>query len=198
MSFLFKLFLEVTFWLEHLLSSIPGNIGIHSRAIYYRNKWSSKQNVSLNNYCKIIEPKNILFKGKAFIGRNSFLSAQDGEIIIGKNFSCNTNLHLNASIQGKIIIGDDVLIGPNCVIRSSDHIHADINIPIKKQGHISEEILIGDNVWIGANTTILKGVKIGNGSIIAAGAVVNKNVDNLSIVGGVPIKHIKYRKSKNL
>lgn len=190
-----KLFFEIIIWIESILSIIPGKTGIYLRMLWYKSKWGNvSQKISIDVNCEFKSPKNIKFNGKAFFGKNSFISAEDGEIIIGKNFSCNNNLHLNASIQGKIIIGDDVLIGPNCVIRSSDHIHADINIPIKKQGHISEEIFIGDNVWIGANTTILKGVKIGKGAIIAAGAVVNKNVDSLSIVGGVPIKHIKYRK----
>ena len=194
MNFQLKIFSEIIIWLEDFISFIPGNIGIYLRSKWYRNRWKVKQSISINKYCEFIKPRNILFKGKAFIGNNSIFSAEDGEIIIGNNFSCNTNLHLNASIKGTIIIGENVLIGPNCVIRSSDHIYSDINKPIKHQGHISEKIIIGDNVWIGANTTILKGVKIGNGAIIAAGAVVNKNVDSLSIVGGVPIKHIKYRK----
>ena len=194
MNLFLKIFSEIVIWIEHFISLIPGSLGIYLRSMWYKNRWKKKQKISINKYCEFINPENILFEGRAYIGNNSLLSAEDGEIIIGNNFSCNTNLHLNASIEGKIIIGDDVLIGPNCVIRSSDHIHADLNIPIKKQGHTSEEILIGDNVWIGANTTILKGVKIGNGAIIAAGALVNKNVDSLSIVGGVPIKHIKYRK----
>lgn len=193
MKILFKFFSEISIWTEHFLSILPGNFGIYLRNLWYRNRWTLKQKISINKYCEFIEPKNILFKGEAYIGKNSFFSAEDGLIIIGKNFSCNTNLHINASINGEIIIGDDVLIGPNCVIRSSDHIYSDKNTPIKRQGHISEKIIIGNDVWIGANTTILKGVEIGNGAIIAAGAVVNKNVDPFSISGGVPVRHIKYR-----
>lgn len=59
-----------------------------------------------------------------------------------------------------------------------------------------QEIEIGNDVWIGANAIILPGVKIGNGAIIAAGAVVTKNVEPYAIVGGVPAKFIKYRFSK--
>jgi len=193
MKLLFKLYDEISIWIEHFLSHFPGKLGIYSRSLWYKNKWSLKQKISINNYCEFIKPKNILFKGKAFIGKNSFFSAEDGSIIIGKNFSCNTNLHINASIKGEITIGNNVLIGPNCVIRSSDHIYIDRNTPIKEQGHRSEKIIIGDDVWIGSNTTILKGTNIGDGAIIAAGAVVNKDVESYSIVGGVPIKHIKYR-----
>lgn len=194
MNLFLKIFSEIVIWIEHFISLIPGSSGIYLRSMWYKNRWKKKQKISINKYCEFINPENILFEGRAYIGNNSLLSAEDGEIIIGNNFSCNTNLHLNASIKGKIIVGNNVLIGPNCVIRSSDHIYTDINKPIQSQGHKSEKIVIGDNVWIGANTTILKGVEIGNGAIIAAGAVVNKNVEAFSIVGGVPIKHIKNRK----
>jgi len=55
---------------------------------------------------------------------------------------------------------------------------------------------IGHDVWIGANAVIMRGVKIGNGAVIAAGAIVNKDVEPYSIVGGVPARHLKYRFDK--
>ena len=55
------------------------------------------------------------------------------------------------------------------------------------------DIIIKDDVWIGANVTILKGITIESGSIIAAGTLVNKDVSQNSIVGGVPAKHLKFR-----
>ena len=54
-------------------------------------------------------------------------------------------------------------------------------------------MVIGNDVWIGSNVIILPGVKVGDGAILSAGAVVSKNVEPYSIVGGVPAKHIKYR-----
>lgn len=62
----------------------------------------------------------------------------------------------------------------------------------------NDSVEIGNDVWIGANCVILDGVKIGNGAIIAAGSIVNKDVENYSIVGGVPAKFIKYRFEKNI
>lgn len=194
MKKIFKLYSEILIWIEHFLSIVPGNLGIYFRSLWFKKRWTLKQNVSINNYCEFIKPENILFKGQAFIGKSSFFSAEQGSIIIGKRFSCNTNVHLNASINGEIVIGDDVLIGPNCVLRSSDHKFKNLNTTINKQGHNSGKIVIGDDVWIGANCTILKNVEIGNGAVIAAGAVVNKDVQSFSIVGGVPIKTISYRK----
>ena len=61
-----------------------------------------------------------------------------------------------------------------------------------------ESVVIGNDVWIGYNAIILNGIKIGDGAIIAAGAVVNKDVEPYSIVGGVPAKHLKYRFNKEI
>ena len=69
----------------------------------------------------------------------------------------------------------------------------DINTPIYKQGILKAKVIINEYVWIGSNATILKGVNIGRGAIIAAGAVVNKDVPEYTIVGGVPAKTIKKR-----
>ena len=66
-------------------------------------------------------------------------------------------------------------------------------IPTIKQDYIDASIVIEDDVWIGGGTTILAGVHIGKGAIIAAGAVVNKDVPEYAIVGGVPAKLLKKR-----
>ena len=97
---------------------------------------------------------------------------------------------MNASIKGNIKIGDNVLIGLNVVCRTANH-NFKKEININKQGHSYGNIEIEKNVWVGANCIILSGVKIGEGAVIAAGAVVNKDVDSYTIVGGVPAKLIK-------
>ena len=65
--------------------------------------------------------------------------------------------------------------------------------PEEKQPENDEEVIIEDDVWCGANVTILKGVTIGNGSVVAAGAVVTKSFPPYSIIGGVPAKLLKMR-----
>jgi len=115
-------------------------------------------------------------------------------VSIGNNCSFNYNVTIDASNCGSIIIKNDVIIGPNVVIRASDHNFEDVNIDINKQGHRSGIIKIQNNVWIGANVTITKDVEIGEGSIIGAGAVVTKNIPPYSIAGGIPAKIIKKRK----
>ena len=85
-----------------------------------------------------------------------------------------------------ITIGDNVKIGPNVVIRDSD------NHQIIRDGSVkSAPIHIGSNVWIGLNSVILKGVTIGDGAIIGAGAVVTKDIPPHCLAVGVPAKVIK-------
>lgn len=85
-----------------------------------------------------------------------------------------------------ITIGRGATIGPGVAIY--DHDHSDKN---NGNPYLTGAIVIGENVWIGANAVVLKGVHIGDGAIIAAGAVVNKDVDEGAVVGGVPASVIR-------
>lgn len=109
----------------------------------------------------------------------------------GKNLRFGKRVFINSGCkfqdQGGITIGDDVLIGHNVMIATLNHSMD----PMHRGDMVPGRVSIGDKVWIGANATILPGVKIGYGAIIAAGAVVNKDVAPLTIVGGVPAKVIK-------
>jgi acetyltransferase-like isoleucine patch superfamily enzyme len=112
-------------------------------------------------------------------------------ISIGDNVYFNRDTFITA--RDAVEIGNNVLIGPNVVINTGNHTFSDPKMPIVKQGHTSERIVIGDDVWVGANAIILKGVSIGEGSVIAAGAVVTKSVEPYTVVAGVPAKKIKDR-----
>ena len=105
----------------------------------------------------------------------------------------NFNVMINADCGGYIEIRDNVLLGPNVVIRASNHAYSRTDIPIKQQGHIAGRIILHEDVWLGANVVILPNVEIGKGSIVAAGSVVTKNVGDYSIVGGVPAELIEMR-----
>ena len=111
----------------------------------------------------------------------------------GRNIHIGKNVFINAGCkfqdQGGIYIEDGVLIGHNAVLATINHMED----PEKRAGMIFQPIHIEKNVWLGANVTVLPGVTIGEGSIIAAGAVVTKDVPPYAIVGGVPAKVIKYR-----
>ena len=109
----------------------------------------------------------------------------------GKNIRIGKRVFINSGCkfqdQGGITIGDDVLIGHNCVIATLNHAMD----PDHRGDMIPAPVKIGDKVWIGANVTILQGVEIGDGAIIAAGAVVNKNIPPRTVAGGVPAKILK-------
>ncbi|KAF5087960.1 Galactoside O-acetyltransferase [anaerobic digester metagenome] len=109
----------------------------------------------------------------------------------GKNIHVGKNVFINSGCrfqdQGGIFIGDGVLIGHNVVLATLNH---DSN-PQKRSDMYPAPIRIGNNVWIGAQATVLPGVTIGDGAIVAAGAVVNRDVPAKVIVGGVPAKSIK-------
>jgi acetyltransferase-like isoleucine patch superfamily enzyme len=112
-------------------------------------------------------------------------------IEIGYNLFINRGAFITA--PSKITIGDNVLIGPYVVINSGCHHYKDANNIIRNQGHKLLPIIIEDDVWIGSHVTILPGVVIGKGAVIAAGAVVTKSVEPYTVVAGVPAKEIKRR-----
>lgn len=95
-------------------------------------------------------------------------------------------------VSERVTIGRGGLIAPEVYI--TDHNHGmDLDRPMFEQPCIAGPVAIGDDVWLGANCVILPGVTIGNGAVISAGAVVNKDVPERAIFGGVPAKLIKYR-----
>lgn len=109
----------------------------------------------------------------------------------GKNIHLGENVFINSSChfqdQGGIYIGNNVLIGHQVTLATLNHMHS----PKDRGSMIPKAIHIGNDVWIGSNATVLPGVTIGNGAIVAAGAVVSKDVAPNTIVGGVPAKFIK-------
>ena len=95
--------------------------------------------------------------------------------------------------QGGIRIGKDVIMGPKVNIFSEDHGFNDLETPIRLQPTRRQGVTIDDNCWVGANSTIVDGVHIHSGCVVAAGSVVTKDVPPNSIVGGVPAKVLKAR-----
>lgn len=154
-------------------------------------------------------------------GHIRFLIHGAGSIVIGKNFHavstrkrsfltlfspCHITIIGNAQIvlgdhvglngttiaaRSKISIGDNTMIGPNTIIIDHDgHVAWPPSERWTKSGPVAE-IVIENDVWIGMNCIILKGVRIGRGSIIAAGSIVISNVDSNSLYAGNPAKKIK-------
>ena len=98
------------------------------------------------------------------------------------------------SICSGVKIGKYSMLANEVLITGSDHIFDNVDLPMYFSGRPeAPDTIIGDDCWIGARTIIMRGVKIGNGAIVAAGAVVTKDVKPYSVVGGVPAKFIKMR-----
>ncbi|MBQ4630515.1 MAG: acyltransferase [Clostridia bacterium] len=109
----------------------------------------------------------------------------------------NSGIGVRASISGNCTIGNDVMMGPDCIIHTRNHRFDDITKPMNTQGFQEEKpVVIGNDVWIGSRVTILPGVTIGNHVIIGAGSIVTKDIPDYAIAAGNPARVKKYRNEK--
>ena len=106
-------------------------------------------------------------------------------ITIGRDVFINSGCHFQD--QGGIEIGDGALIGHNVVLATINH---DLDPSMNRKNHYAP-IKIGAHAWIGSNATVLSGVSVGEWSVVAAGAVVTKDVPPMTVVGGIPARIIK-------
>ena len=127
-----------------------------------------------------------------FVGRNTIIYCQNGDVEIGDNANIGSNCQIFSA--RKVQIGNNVLIAAYTYLVGGGHIYKDPDIPVIEQGRTASGIEIGDNVWLGASVKVLDGVSIGEGAIIAAGAVVTEDIPPFAIAGGIPAKVIKLRK----
>lgn len=109
----------------------------------------------------------------------------------GRNITVGRDVFINACCHfqdhGGVTIGDGCQIGHNVVFATLNHGLS----PEDRQNTYPAPIVLGRNVWVGSNATILQGVTVGDNAVIAAGAVVTKDVEPATIVGGVPAKVIR-------
>ena len=112
-------------------------------------------------------------------------------ITIGKNVGIGEYAHLGGA--GGLSIGDDCIIGPYLSCHPENHRFLDTKELIRLQGTQRKGISIGKNCWIGAKVTLLDGVHIGNNCVIAAGAIINKDMPDNAVIGGVPARVIRSR-----
>ena len=112
-------------------------------------------------------------------------------VTIGNNSAVGAYSFLGG--QGGITIGNNVIMGPKVNIFSENHGFDDLSLPIRLQPTTRKGVVIDDNCWIGANSTILDGVHIGQGCVIASGSVVTKDLPVNSIAAGIPARVIRQR-----
>lgn len=113
------------------------------------------------------------------------------KIKIGNNVGIGEFAYLGGS--GGLEIGDECIVGQYLSCHPENHNYENLDFSIRNQGVDRKGIIIGKNCWIGSKVTILDGVKIGNGCILAAGSVITKSFPDNSIIGGIPAKLLKMR-----
>lgn len=187
-------------WLRLFLNKSHGIIFVgRNVAVRYRKHITIGKSVTIGSNVCI----NALCRKGVNIGNN--VTIKDGTIIegygvmrnLGEGLTIGNNVGISQNcfiaIRGNVIIGDYTILGPGISIFSENHIYKNVEIPIVSQGERRGDVKIGNGVWIGTRAIILSGVTIGDGAIVAAGAVVTKDVPQKAIVGGVPAKILKYR-----
>jgi acetyltransferase-like isoleucine patch superfamily enzyme len=127
------------------------------------------------------------------IGSYTKVKAAGGILRIGAHTRIANGCFLDAK-PGGLEIGNDALIGPNCVLLSSNYKFDQLGVPLEDQGMTSLGTRIGNNVFIGANSVVLDGSNIGDDTIIAPGSVVSGKIPPRVIAGGSPARVIFERR----
>ena len=138
--------------------------------------------IRIGSKCQIAP--GAIVQGNVELGENC--SVQTGSILIGYGTRENPD--------GAIRIGNNVRIAPFVQMIAANHRFDDTSRPITAQGLSHQPIVLGDDIWVAGRVMIMAGVTVGSGAILAAGAVVTKDVPPWAICGGVPAKILKSRK----
>jgi len=162
----------------NILSDLRGN----KKKIFIGKKSTICKYAALEVDTTDISESTIIIGDDTLISSFAIVRTYGGTIKIGNN--CFVNSFTVLYGHGNLMIGNNVLIGPQVTIVPVNHGFRDRNTPFKQQIPSLKGITIEDDVWIGAGVTILDGCIIGKGSVIGAGAVLSKSVEPYSIVAG--------------
>lgn len=128
----------------------------------------------------------------ASIRPSSYYGHEPGEgLEVGDGTAIGAGVWIGAS--GFVSIGRDVLFGPGVTILPENHVFDDLDATIKSQGVERAGVVVEDDCWIGARAVLLAGVRVGRGAVVAAGAVVTRDVAPFAVVGGVPAGVLRMR-----
>lgn len=177
-----------------LFAWIPTPLGIALRLYACKFLFRSCGAVRIAPHVSWLACGNISLASGVRIGEGCHVTASGGSLSMGRNTALSPGVHVSAD-GGSIVMGAHVAVGPYTVIRAANHRYDRLDVPIMVQGHVAGSIVIEDDVWIAANCTITPNVRIGQGAIVGAGAVVTKDIAAYSIVAGVPAAVIGHRKN---
>lgn len=184
-------------WLGSAKGLLLVGKGTSLRNVRYLHAGSS---VIIEDYVEIqaLSKRGIHLSNNTSLGRytvvrptGNYGGAVGEGLMLGEGSSLGPYCYIGCS--GHVSIGKHVMIGPRVSFFGENHVFDDLSVPIRMQGVRHGPVVVEDNVWIGSHVSILPNTRIGTGAVIASGAVVHKDVEPYSIVGGVPAKRIKYR-----
>lgn len=176
--------------LKFLRNTVSGSTKLRIRFFY--DNVSFGENVKLGRMVSIRTTDG----GKVVVGDNvciedsCLIVAQKGLLSIGNGTYVGHGTHICSIDQ--VAIGQNCLIAAYCVIRDMQH-GMETGLPMADQPQLASLVELEDDVWLGAHAVVTSGVKLGHGCVVAANAVVTKDVDANMIVGGVPAKVLKNR-----
>lgn len=200
-------------------SRIPGALGLFLRSIFYPmiigncghgivfgtnivlrhpGKIRIGSNAVIDDNClldaKGHDNKGIDIGDDVFIGRNSILSCKNGDIQLGNkvNIGFNCEVFSGSSVR----LADETMVAAYCYFIGGDHHLVSAEKSNLEQGSCSRGIEVGEKCWFGAGVKVLDGIKIGQNSVIGAGAVVNKDIAEYSVAVGVPARVIRDRRNQ--
>jgi acetyltransferase-like isoleucine patch superfamily enzyme len=147
----------------------------------------------LGKHCVIRRPWCLVVGDRSQFEHQVHIKAADDKARIRLGSEVFVGFNCEFDISENLWIGNGVLIAPGCFITDHSHLHA-AGQTIAAQGCESAPVRLEDDVWLGAHAVVLPGVTIGRGAIVAAGAVVNTDIEPMAIVAGVPARHIGARR----
>jgi len=190
-------------WLKLTLKKSSGLIFAGKRCkIRHKHLISVGKTLTLGDYVEInaLSKHGITIGNNVTILKNTIIECTGVIRSLGESLMIGNNVGIAQGafiqVRGKVVIGNDVIFGPNVSIFSETHNFGNPDIPIKLQGETRIGVTIEDGAWLGAGCTILDGVTVGRNSVVAAGAVVTRSVPDGAVVGGVPAREIKVTNDK--
>jgi len=188
---------------RRLVTHADGTLRVHGRVSIEKDRASE---ILLGDRCTLHDGAQLLAirsrasapPGRLEVGAQSsfkegcFVSAKSCRLVMGRRVAVGIRTQIAAEAED-IVIGDDVRIAADVFISTGNHEFSSRDVPIIDQGLYFRPVQIEDDVWIGAKAIVLPGTRLGRGCVVAAGAVVTKDVEPYSIVGGVPARRIGTR-----
>ena len=180
-------------WIERRFGETVQILADRQRAALLRMRGAQLgSRIRIGTNCVIRRPWCLTVGDRAQLEHQVHIKATSNltDIRLGREVFVGFNCEFDVS--ERLWIGDHVLIAPGCFITDHGHRHGADQL-IAAQGCESGPVCLEDDVWLGAQVIVLPGVTVGRGAIVAAGAVVNRDVASMSIVAGVPARQIGVR-----